>query len=255
MMNNTKVATQRLADIKALLEYVKEGISKAVDENRTEQLDSLGSATLTIMTTLRDIQEGIGKSESQLLELHGEITQETFKHLEESLNNLLDNVKENTSNRNDFIEKIVGSYDTYSSNLENLKASIDEGKEREEGVYDRIDEKIGDISTDLQRIDEQIPKEITYQASLKEINNSINRMVESERLNNDRHQEALRKVGEELSKSQDLLSETNIALEEISETYEQSTGRLSVLDMKLDNLTEMMFKGVEGNDVGGRHNE
>lgn len=255
MMNNSTVATQRLADIKALLEYVKEGISKAVDDGRTEQLDSMGSATLTIMTTLRDIQEGIGKSERQLLDLHEEITKETFSILEESLDQLLEDVKKNTNNQEEFINKVVDSYTAYTKTLENLDLSLNDGKEREEGVYDRIDDKVDGIAKDLKRIDEQIPKEIAYQASLKEINNSINRMVESERLNNDRHQEALRKVENELAQSQELLAETNNALGKIGDTYEQSTGRLSVLDMKLDNLTEMMFKGVEGNDVGGRNNE
>lgn len=255
-MSKEIVATQRLADIKALLDYVRAGIDNIVDDGKVEQLDGMGQATMTILTTLRDIQEGIEHSEGRLVELHSEITKETFENLEKPLEELLEDINNNTTSQKDFLNEIVQSYQSYESFISQMEESLKESKEDEERSYEDINQKIDNISGEVSKIGEQVPKEAVYQASLKEINNSINRMVESERLNNDRHQETLSKVSGELAKAQELLTETNEALDSISQTYERSTGRLSVLDLKLDTLTDILLTDDEEiEDIGGMDNE
>lgn len=252
-MSNKSLTTQNLADIKALLDYVRVGLDGIVKEGAEQQLDNIGQATLTGLTALRDIQYGIEESEARLLELHSQISKETFKNLEEPLKGLLKSVKDSQDNQDNFLNDITKAYSNYESSIRQMEQSLKESKDLEYKQHEDINKTLERVFGGIETVGKQLPKEESYQASLKEIDNSINRMIESERLNNDRHQEVLDKVKGELSKSQNLLAETNKRLDGISDTYEQSTGRLSVLDLKLNILTDILLGNKR--DTGGADDE
>lgn len=235
-MNKERIVTQRLADIKALISYVREGIDKLTNEANSEKLDDMGSATLTILTTLKDVQEGILASEELITNAHSNFTQKNYDQLEQPLQEVLDKINDSQNIQKTSLVDIQKAYDNYTEAFDKVQETINEHQERSAEGRQKIEEGINVLGNSLDDINQKIPSKESYQELLKNIKDMIKKMIEVERDKVYQNEEDLKLVDSELKTSQTLIIDTNKRLDDIHTTYEESTARLSVIDSKIDTM-------------------
>lgn len=252
-MNKERVATQRLADIQALITYVKEGIDNLTSTENSENLDLMGSATLSILSTLQEIQSGIQVSEDQILDAHKAFTEKNYSQLEQPLLDILRTLEESKEIQQTNIKEIEQTYNQYINHIQDLQEVSAEHQEKEQAGRQLIQQGIDNLGDTLNQIDKKIPTEVSYQETLQEIKDTIRQLIEVERDKVYQNEEDLKLVDTELKLSQDLLMETNDRLDSIHATYEESTARLSVIDSKVDSMIRILVDNQQA--LGGMSNE
>lgn len=255
-MNKERIATQRLADIKALITYVKEGIDELYNEGNSQQLDDMGSSTLTMLATLQDIQTGLGKSEELIVESHNSFSQKNFEQIEEPLRKVIAKLDTSSEIQKKNIDEIVQAYNNYTDSFKEVRDTIIEHQEKSIQGRQQIEDNVTKLGDTLKRINQEVPTKEGYQKSLQDIKDMIQQLVTAERKKVNQNEKDLKMINSELKISHGLIIDTNRNLEGIQATYEESTARLSVIDSKVDSIIDM-FKQNKPEDqaVGGINNE
>lgn len=244
-MRNEKITTQRLADIKALIGYLTEEIEKLNKINRQEQLDNMGNATMTIMTTLIDIQKQIKHTEDIIDNNLKTLSDEGLSQIEDMLENVKLEVNKTNKGQNTNLDKIKDLYFDYTKNFEHLMKTIKEADKDASSKRDKIHDRLNHFNDKIDRVDKNIIKKEDFKESINNIKTQLEDLIQHEESTTSNQLSKMEAINNNLDDTKILINQTNKNLTDINASYEESTARLAVVNSKVDQMINLLVNNQE----------
>lgn len=232
--------SQRLADIQGLLQYVKGVLDTPANHNVTKILDDIGQMTLSLVDSLRSLDVAINTNQKEALESHTHRIIDISQHITDKLTTIqetLSDIDQGSKTRLDEIRNLCHEYEELS------KQAVDIYTEQSTSLNKTLDVIHKTNSQSVQQI-KDIQKQMVDKEYLtgfaKNITGIVNTLIQQDNEADKHTDEALYQLTVRIDDATKELQDIGKQLQSIDDGFQTTLGRLNVIDVKLDTITEVV---------------
>jgi len=236
--------TQSLSDIKVMLQYIESLMKGQNHDQREDKLSTIGQNTLDIINNIKEVNQSLSAINGEVMDKHEELLEISSVLTKESLENLINKIEENESVQKTIHEDIQEIYTQYSESVSKVMSYMTNNKKHQEEIVDNLGKQIETIGQHVSSIDDKTLAKDDMTAIIGEISEQLQAVINADTEMDKHNQSLLEKIHDGISTTQSIMQSTSEDLQTIKDIYAESTSRLSIIDMKMENMTKHMMKGV-----------
>jgi len=236
--------TQSLSDIKVMLQYIESLMKGQNHDQREDKLSTIGQNTLDIINNIKEVNQSLSAINGEVMDKHEELLEISSVLTKESLENLINKIEENESVQKTIHEDIQEIYTQYSESVSKVMSYMTNNKKHQEEIVDNLGKQIETINQHVISIDDKTLAKDDMTAIIGEISEQLQAVINADTEMDKHNQSLLEKIHDGISTTQSIMQSTSEDLQTIKDIYAESTSRLSIIDMKMENMTKHMMKGV-----------
>lgn len=234
---------QTLSDISTLLQYIRSVLDSQKENPHEEQLESMGQVTLKIITTLRDLSNLITHDNRDMILNYTETVQSESDKFKESLENIASLLHSHNTSQTEIHELLDKAYEDYFEAVHTTSSQLKENHLQNHESFKDVTNTIESLQEVMSSIDNKILSQADLEDILSGISTRFEEIMSGDDAFNKSSGHALEVIGNQLDTTNDILASVSESLESIQESFIESTSRLSLVDVKSDNIINILTEG------------
>lgn len=230
-------AQQKLADIYALVAYIKEHIDENPIRNENQQLDEIGKTTLAISEMLQMLEQKTGVQTNEEFGEYrralGDITKTIYDQLV-TIKSLLDDNGQKTTELYDKIEEV---YTTYVGILKESSEKLELQNNRYSQEAHNLVDEVKELASSVNGLNEKVMTKEQLQEILHTVEQQVDQIANQTQdfnvtyLKNSEHLDGM------IENIQTLYTHLDETLSSVEESFQTAVSRLNILLMQANQLT------------------
>lgn len=230
-------AQQKLADIYALVAYIKEHIDENPIRNENQQLDEIGKTTLAISEMLQMLEQKTGVQTNEEFGEYrralGDITKTIYDQLV-TIKSLLDDNGQKTTELYDKIEEV---YTTYVGILKESSEKLELQNNRySQEVHNLVDE-VKELVSSVNGLNEKVMTKEQLQEILHTVEQQVDQIANQTQDFNVTYLKNSERLDGMIENIQTLYTHLDKTLSSVDESFQTAVSRLNILLMQANQLT------------------
>lgn len=230
-------AQQKLADIYALVAYIKEHIDENPIRNENQQLDEIGKTTLAISEMLQMLEQKTGvQTNEEFGEYHralGDITKTIYDQLV-TIKSLLDDNGQKTTELYDKIEEV---YTTYVGILKESSEKLELQNNRYSQEAHNLVDEVKELVSSVNGLNEKVMTKEQLQAILHTVEQQVDQIANQTQDFNVTYLKNSERLDGMIENIQTLYTHLDKTLSSVDESFQTAVSRLNILLMQANQLT------------------
>lgn len=230
-------AQQKLADIYALVAYIKEHIDENPIRNENQQLDEIGKTTLAISEMLQMLEQKTGVQTNEEFGEYrralGDITKTIYDQLV-TIKSLLDDNGQKTTELYDKIEEV---YTTYVGILKESSEKLElQNNCYSQEAHNLVDE-VKELVSSVNGLNEKVMAKEQLQEILHTVEQQVDQIANQTQDFNVTYLKNSERLDGMIENIQTLYTHLDKTLSSVDESFQTAVSRLNILLMQANQLT------------------
>lgn len=230
-------AQQKLADIYALVAYIKEHIDENPIRNENQQLDEIGKTTLAISEMLQMLEQKTGVQTNEEFEEYrralGDITKTIYDQLV-TIKSLLDDNGQKTTELYDKIEEV---YTTYVGILKESSEKLELQNNRYSQEAHNLVDEVKELVSSVNGLNEKVMTKEQLQEILHTVEQQVDQIANQTQDFNVTYLKNSERLDGMIENIQTLYTHLDKTLSSVDESFQTAVSRLNILLMQANQLT------------------
>ena len=233
---------QKLADILALVTYIKEHIDADTPAKEDSKLDEIGQATLKIAEMLEAVESQTGaKASEQFAEYKNSVSQ-LSENICKKLTTVKDGLDANTRLTKDLHAKIEEVYTDYTGILKQSTSKLELQRENYALEISRISKEMKSLCNMVEQLNDRTLTEDEIKELMKSLEKHLSEVIAQDKELTDAHEQNMQRLERTVQSIQDSYHNLNETLASVDGSFKTAVSRLDVLLMQASLLTEQKAK-------------
>lgn len=230
-------AQQKLADIYALVAYIKEHIDENPIRNENQQLDEIGKTTLAISEMLQMLEQKTGVQTNEEFGEYrralGDITKTIYDQLV-TIKSLLDDNGQKTTELYDKIEEV---YTTYVGILKESSEKLELQNNRYSQEAHNLVDEVKELVSSVNGLNEKVMTKEQLQEILHTVEQQVDQIANQTQDFNVTYLKNSERLDGMIENIQTLYTHLDKTLSSVGESFQTAVSRLNILLMQANQLT------------------
>lgn len=230
-------AQQKLADIYALVAYIKEHIDENPIRNENQQLDEIGKTTLAISEMLQMLEQKTGVQTNEEFGEYrralGDITKTIYDQLV-TIKSLLDDNGQKTTELYDKIEDV---YTTYVGILKESSEKLELQNNRYSQEAHNLVDEVKELVSSVNGLNEKVMTKEQLQEILHTVEQQVDQIANQTHDFNVTYLKNSERLDGMIENIQTLYTHLDKTLSSVDESFQTAVSRLNILLMQANQLT------------------
>lgn len=230
-------AQQKLADIYALVAYIKEHIDENPIRNENQQLDEIGKTTLAISEMLQMLEQKTGVQTNEEFGEYcralGDITKTIYDQLV-TIKSLLDDNGQKTTELYDKIEEV---YTTYVGILKESSEKLELQNNRYSQEAHNLVDEVKELVSSVNGLNEKVMTKEQLQEILHTVEQQVDQIANQTQDFNVTYLKNSERLDGMIENIQTLYTHLDKTLSSVDESFQTAVSRLNILLMQANQLT------------------
>lgn len=230
-------AQQKLADIYALVAYIKEHIDENPIRNENQQLDEIGKTTLAISEMLQMLEQKTGVQTNEEFGEYrralGDITKTIYDQLV-TIKSLLDDNGQKTTELYDKIEEV---YTTYVGILKESSEKLELQNNRYSQEAHNLVDEVKELVSSVNELNEKVMTKEQLQEILHTVEQQVDQIANQTQDFNVTYLKNSERLDGMIENIQTLYTHLDKTLSSVDESFQTAVSRLNILLMQANQLT------------------
>lgn len=230
-------AQQKLADIYALVAYIKEHIDENPIRNENQQLDEIGKTTLAISEMLQMLEQKTGVQTNEEFGEYrralGDITKTIYDQLV-TIKSLLDDNGQKTTELYDKIEEV---YTTYVGILKESSEKLELQNNRYSQEAHNLVDEVKELVSSVNGLNEKVMTKEQLQEILHTVEQQVDQIANQTQDFNVTYLKNSERLDRMIENIQTLYTHLDKTLSSVDESFQTAVSRLNILLMQANQLT------------------
>lgn len=230
-------AQQKLADIYALVAYIKEHIDENPIRNENQQLDEIGKTTLAISEMLQMLEQKTGVQTNEEFGEYrralGDITKTIYDQLV-TIKSLLDDNGQKTTELYDKIEDV---YTTYVGILKESSEKLELQNNRYSQEAHNLVDEVKELVSSVNGLNEKVMTKEQLQEILHTVEQQVDQIANQTQDFNVTYLKNSERLDGMIENIQTLYTHLDKTLSSVDESFQTAVSRLNILLMQANQLT------------------
>lgn len=230
-------AQQKLADIYALVAYIKEHIDENPIRNENQQLDEIGKTTLAISEMLQMLEQKTGVQTNEEFGEYrralGDITKTIYDQLV-TIKSLLDDNGQKTTELYDKIEEV---YTTYVGILKESSEKLELQNNRYSQEAHNLVNEVKELVSSVNGLNEKVMTKEQLQEILHTVEQQVDQIANQTQDFNVTYLKNSERLDGMIENIQTLYTHLDKTLSSVDESFQTAVSRLNILLMQANQLT------------------
>lgn len=230
-------AQQKLADIYALVAYIKEHIDENPIRNENQQLDEIGKTTLAISEMLQMLEQKTGVQTNEEFGEYrralGDITKTIYDQLV-TIKSLLDDNGQKTTELYDKIEEV---YTTYVGILKESSEKLELQNNRYAQEAHNLVDEVKELVSSVNGLNEKVMTKEQLQEILHTVEQQVDQIANQTQDFNVTYLKNSERLDGMIENIQTLYTHLDKTLSSVGESFQTAVSRLNILLMQANQLT------------------
>lgn len=230
-------AQQKLADIYALVAYIKEHIDENPIRNENQQLDEIGKTTLAISEMLQMLEQKTGVQTNEEFGEYrralGDITKTIYDQLV-TIKSLLDDNGQKTTELYDKIEEV---YTTYVGILKESSEKLELQNNRYSQEAQNLVDEVKELVSSVNGLNEKVMTKEQLQEILHTVEQQVDQIANQTQDFNVTYLKNSERLDGMIENIQTLYTHLDKTLSSVDESFQTAVSRLNILLMQANQLT------------------
>lgn len=230
-------AQQKLADIYALVAYIKEHIDENPIRNENQQLDEIGKTTLAISEMLQMLEQKTGVQTNEEFGAYrralGDITKTIYDQLV-TIKSLLDDNGQKTTELYDKIEDV---YTTYMGILKESSEKLELQNNRYSQEAHNLVDEVKELVSSVNGLNEKVMTKEQLQEILHTVEQQVDQIANQTQDFNVTYLKNSERLDGMIENIQTLYTHLDKTLSSVDESFQTAVSRLNILLMQANQLT------------------
>lgn len=230
-------AQQKLADIYALVAYIKEHIDENPIRNENQQLDEIGKTTLAISEMLQMLEQKTGVQTNEEFGEYrralGDITKTIYDQLV-TIKSLLDDNGQKTTELYDKIEEV---YTTYVGILKESSEKLELQNNRYSQEAHNLVDEVKELVSSVNGLNEKVMTKEQLQEILHTVEQQVDQIANQTQDFNVTYLKNSERLDGMIENIQTLYTNLDKTLSSVDESFQTAVSRLNILLMQANQLT------------------
>lgn len=230
-------AQQKLADIYALVAYIKEHIDENPIRNENQQLDEIGETTLAISEMLQMLEQKTGVQTNEEFGEYrralGDITKTIYDQLV-TIKSLLDDNGQKTTELYDKIEEV---YTTYVGILKESSEKLELQNNRYSQEAHNLVDEVKELVSSVNGLNEKVMTKEQLQEILHTVEQQVDQIANQTQDFNVTYLKNSERLDGMIENIQTLYTHLDKTLSSVGESFQTAVSRLNILLMQANQLT------------------
>lgn len=230
-------AQQKLADIYALVAYIKEHIDENPIRNENQQLDEIGETTLAISEMLQMLEQKTGVQTNEEFGEYrralGDITKTIYDQLV-TIKSLLDDNGQKTTELYDKIEEV---YTTYVGILKESSEKLELQNNRYSQEAHNLVDEVKELVSSVNGLNEKVMTKEQLQEILHTVEQQVDQIANQTQDFNVTYLKNSERLDGMIENIQTLYTHLDKTLSSVDESFQTAVSRLNILLMQANQLT------------------
>lgn len=230
-------AQQKLADIYALVAYIKEHIDENPIRNENQQLDEIGKTTLAISEMLQMLEQKTGVQTNEEFGEYrralGDITKTIYDQLV-TIKSLLDDNGQKTTELYDKIEEV---YTTYVGILKESSEKLELQNNRYSQEAHNLVDEVKELVSSVNGLNEKVMTKEQLQEILHTVKQQVDQIANQTQDFNVTYLKNSERLDGMIENIQTLYTHLDKTLSSVDESFQTAVSRLNILLMQANQLT------------------
>ena len=230
-------AQQKLADIYALVAYIKEHIDENPIRNENQQLDEIGKTTLAISEMLQILEQKTGVQTNEEFGEYrralGDITKTIYDQLV-TIKSLLDDNGQKTTELYDKIEEV---YTTYVGILKESSEKLELQNNRYSQEAHNLVDEVKELVSSVNGLNEKVMTKEQLQEILHTVEQQVDQIANQTQDFNVTYLKNSERLDGMIENIQTLYTHLDKTLSSVDESFQTAVSRLNILLMQANQLT------------------
>lgn len=228
---------QKLADIYALVAYIKEHIDENPIRNENQQLDEIGQTTLAISEMLQMLEQKTGVQTNEEFGEYrralGDITKTIYDQLV-TIKSLLDDNGQKTTELYDKIEEV---YTTYVGILKESSEKLELQNNRYSQEAHNLVDEVKELVSSVNGLNEKVMTKEQLQEILHTVEQQVDQIANQTQDFNVTYLKNSERLDGMIENIQTLYTHLDKTLSSVGESFQTAVSRLNILLMQANQLT------------------
>lgn len=228
---------QKLADIYALVAYIKEHIDENPIRNENQQLDEIGKTTLAISEMLQMLEQKTGVQTNEEFGEYrralGDITKTIYDQLV-TIKSLLDDNGQKTTELYDKIEEV---YTTYVGILKESSEKLELQNNRYSQEAHNLVDEVKELVSSVNGLNEKVMTKEQLQEILHTVEQQVDQIANQTQDFNVTYLKNSERLDGMIENIQTLYIHLDKTLSSVDESFQTAVSRLNILLMQANQLT------------------
>lgn len=229
-------AQQKLADIYALVAYIKEHIDENPIRNENQQLDEIGKTTLAISEMLQMLEQKTGVQTNEEFGEYrralGDITKTIYDQLV-TIKSLLDDNGQKTTELYDKIEEV---YTTYVGILKESSEKLELQNNRYSQEAHNLVDEVKELVSSVNGLNEKVMTKEQLQEILHTVEQQVDQIANQTQDFNVTYLKNSERLDGMIENIQTLYTHLDKTLSSVDESFQTAVSRLNILLMQANQL-------------------
>lgn len=229
-------AQQKLADIYALVAYIKEHIDENPIRNENQQLDEIGKTTLAISEMLQMLEQKTGVQTNEEFGEYrralGDITKTIYDQLV-TIKSLLDDNGQKTTELYDKIEEV---YTTYVGILKESSEKLELQNNRYSQEAHNLVDEVKELVSSVNGLNEKVMTKEQLQEILHTVEQQVDQIANQTQDFNVTYLKNSERLDGMIETIQTLYTHLDKTLSSVDESFQTAVSRLNILLMQANQL-------------------
>lgn len=230
-------AQQKLADIYALVAYIKEHIDENPIRNENQQLDEIGKTTLAISEMLQMLEQKTGVQTNEEFGEYrralGDITKTIYDQLV-TIKSLSDDNGQKTTELYDKIEEV---YTTYVGILKESSEKLELQNNRYSQEAHNLVDEVKELVSSVNGLNEKVMTKEQLQEILHTVEQQVDQIANQTQDFNVTYLKNSERLDGMIENIQTLYTHLDKTLSSVDESFQTAVSRLNILLMQANQLT------------------
>lgn len=231
---------QRLADIQNLLQYVKGVLDTPARQDVAAILDDIGHMTLGLVENLKALDTSINTTQKEAFDSHTKQIADTSQTIMEKLNAVQQTIQHTDTSNQEGITQIQTLYQEYKELSEQCMRTYAQQEMATTETLDALCKDSKQTSMQLQEIQKVLIDKEYLNAFADKFAKTVDNLTRQNDIADAQTQKNMHQITTCMNETTSALSEIGNQLHTIEDGFQTSIGRLNIIDIKLDTITEVV---------------
>ena len=230
-------AQQKLADIYALVTYIKEHINAdpIIDENN--RLDEIGKTTLAISEMLQRLEQKTGVEANEEFEEYRRALDEITKTIYEQLITIKDLLNNNGQKTTELYDKIEEVYTSYVGILKESSEKLELQNNRYSQEARNLISEVKELVSSVNGLNEKVMTEEQLQDIVHTVERQVEQLAKQDQEFNETYLKTSARLDAMIENIQTVYTHLDETLSSMDESFQTAVSRLNILLMQANQLT------------------